>query len=70
MFGGLTSLIFKEIERLEVYASVQDGSFDIKDKKRLKPFTRLRKSINEIEQERSGDINLRLQDWLSDIEKR
>ena len=59
----------KYIRKMKVYTSYLDQSFDRKDKKRLKPITRLRKNMEEIEKERSGDIEQRVNDWYCDIDR-
>lgn len=63
------SKLSKHVRKLEVYASYLDGSFDRKDRSRLKPMVRLRKSEEEIEQEKNGDIKLRVRDWYCDIDR-
>jgi hypothetical protein len=57
------------VKKMRVYSSYLDQSFDRKDKKRLKPITRLRKNMEEIEKEQSGDIKQRVQDWYCDIDR-
>ena len=56
-------------KKLNVYSSYKDGTFDDKDKKRLKPLTRLRDSEKELELANSGDIKLRVKDWYKDIDR-
>ena len=56
-------------KKLKVYSFYLDNSFDQRDRKRLKPITRLRQNESEIEKEKSGDISQRLRDWYSDIDR-
>ena len=56
-------------KQVEIYSWHLDGSFDMRDKKRLKPLTRLRSSMEEIELERKGSKRLRFKDWCEDIAK-
>jgi len=53
--------------KMEIYKSCVNGSFDTLDQGRLKPMSRLRKNMEEIEKEKSGDMELRLGDWYRDI---
>jgi len=61
--------ITKYRRKVEIYKSYVDGSFDLKDCSRLKPITRLRDTMEEIEQEKSGDQRLRVKDWYKDIDR-
>jgi hypothetical protein len=70
MFESLIEWSGKAEEKAGVYASVSDGSFDQKDKERLKPLTRVREDMEEIKKERENDLRLRIKDWLSDIDGR
>ena len=56
-------------DKLRVYQYYVDGSFDSRDKKRLKPLTRLRKDEKEIDRANSGSITQRVKDWYKDIDK-
>jgi len=59
----------KYSKKLRVYQSHVDGSFERKDRKRLKPLTRLRNDMREIEMERNGSKKLRINDWYKDIDR-
>jgi len=61
--------ISRYTKKLRVYQWYLNGSFDRKDNKRLKPLTRLRRNMNEIEMERSGSKKLRVKDWYKDIDR-
>ena len=58
----------KTLKKYMVYGFTKSGSFDRLDKKRLKPLTRLRNSMDEIDLENNNSLNLRVQDWYNDIE--
>jgi len=60
--------INKHLKKYEVYLDYVKGTFDLKDKSRLKPMTRLRDTVEDIELEKDGDINLRVKDWYKDID--
>jgi hypothetical protein len=55
-------------KKYDVYSHYAKGTFDLKDKSRLKPMTRLRQSVEEIELEKNCDIDLRVRDWYKDID--
>jgi hypothetical protein len=67
MIEALKKWANKATRKTEILQYVVDGSFDRRDKERIKPLTRVREDMSEIEKEREGDINQRVQDWLKDI---
>lgn len=60
--------INKYKKKHEVFSHYIKGTFDLKDKSRLKPMTRLRQSAEEVELEKNCDIDLRVKDWYKDID--
>jgi len=61
--------LFRYGRKVEIYKYYLDGSFDKRDKNRLKPLTRLRNSMEEIELNKKSDIKLRVRDWYNDIDR-
>ena len=61
--------INKCLKKAEVYTYYRKGTFDKKDSARLKPFTRLRESVDEVKKYESGDIKTRIKDWYYNIDK-
>lgn len=59
----------KCLKKTEVYTYYRKGTFDKEDSARLKPFTRLRGSVEEVKKAESGDIKTRIKDWYRDIDK-
>ena len=70
MFEKLAEWSKKTEKKASVYQYVEDGSFDQKDKERLKPLTHVREDMDEIKKERENDLRLRIKDWHSDIDRR
>jgi len=66
---SLKSKLGKYEQKLRVYQSYADGSFDKKDKERLKPLTRLRENEQELEKANSGNVKQRVRDWYNDIDR-
>ena len=54
--------------KMKVLNTYLSGSFDYYDKNRIKPMSRLRKNIKEINLEKENNLKLRVKDWYSDIE--
>jgi hypothetical protein len=65
---GFKSKVSKYRKKYEVYSYYSDRTFDFRDKKRIKPFSRLRRNETEIELENKCDIKLRVKDWYCDID--
>jgi hypothetical protein len=65
----LKSKLNKYSKKLKVYTYYKDGSFDHRDKKRLKPLTRIRKSVEEVKEAEGNPIEQRVKDWYYDIDK-
>jgi hypothetical protein len=55
--------------KLKVYTHYRDGTFDYRDRRRLKPLTRLRCNEEEVKLEQENDIKLRVKDWYKDIDR-
>ena len=57
----------KSAEKTKVYLYYSNGTFDYRDKKRLKPFTRLRKCKEDVYKYEDGSMKSRLANWIYDI---
>lgn len=57
----------KYSKKITVLKWVSDGSFDYRDKKRIKKMTRIRSDIKDIE--KNNSIITRVKDWHSDIDR-